>query len=237
MVNIVASLTCIERWDPISKQPMFKSGAVRIEKIPVEENGTVKIHAKEQQQPAIQKVEKQKPNAMDVTDDIKRERALEYWMGTTFESMDEMLPLLERLEEQMKHDNEIWGGLKIVHRLAENMKDRMQPFVQKYGENKVYGRSVVDKLIDMLPQQTGSDPYHDLKALQGLFMYFCHLESHLMALAPTSQALWDRDFVDAVNFCAEQVQRQKAWVIQQIGVKSPQTLLVPQRPINKEQKS
>jgi hypothetical protein len=42
---------------------------------------------------------------------------------------------------------------------------------------------------EKLRYQEGTDPYHDLAALQGLYMYLTHVESHLVALSPASQAL------------------------------------------------
>jgi hypothetical protein len=68
---------------PNSKQPMFKSGVVRIENVPAGEDGTVKIHAQEQQTSAIHKVEEKKGIAADVKNNEPRECHLGYWMGAT----------------------------------------------------------------------------------------------------------------------------------------------------------
>lgn len=212
---------------------MFKSGAVRIEKVPVE-NGKAKIVAEEEQSVTIHKVEEKKGNATDVKNQAPRERHLEYWMGSTYEAMESLVELCNTLETQFKHDLEIYGGLQNVRRIAIRMFDRMKPSVERYGEKKKYGKSVVDKLIkDVLPHQEGKGPYHDLVVLQGIFMYLTHLESHLVALTPASQALWDKDFVEAVQFSSEQVDRLKAWVKQHLAVKAPQTLIVPGRPMEK----
>ena len=54
-----------------------------------------------------------------------------------------------------------------------------------------------------------------------------HVTGLIDALGQTAQALWDKDFVDAVASCKEELARIQAWAKQQIGVRSPQTLIVP----------
>jgi hypothetical protein len=58
-------------------------------------------------------------------------------------------------------------------------------------------------------------------------MFLSHLESGFMALVPASWALWDADFIEAVDFNHGEVGRMQAWVKQQISVRNPRTLLVP----------
>jgi ferredoxin-nitrate reductase len=76
-------------------------------------------------------------------------------------------------------------------------------------------------------QHLGS--YETLAALQVLKMYYSHVEGHLLALSPASQALWDQDFIQAVKYCSEQLGRLVAWANFHLKVKSPQILLVPER--------
>ena len=51
--------------------------------------------------------------------------------------------------------------------------------------------------------------------------------AHLSALVPVSQALWDAEFVDAVQGASEEVARMQKWVKQQLSVRAAQTLIVP----------
>ena len=74
---------------------------------------------------------------------------------------------------------------------------------------------------------TRNDPCEALSALQSLQLFVSYVEGHLVALSPASQALWDDGFIRAVDFCTKQLNRQKAWIMQQIKVRGPQTLLVP----------
>jgi len=211
---------------------MFKSGAVRIEKCK-DESGNVKIHAKEQQTHAIHSVEHKKLSAHSIGDTSPRERHLEFWMGATYESINVLLEICDRLLPQLVHDLEINAGVKNIRRITEQMREAMEPHVNNYGENKEFGQGVSTALRDALfpKNERGAGAYEALVALQGLYMYLSHLESHMTALTPASQALWDKDFSDAVAFSHKQISRQQAWVSLQIKTRSPQTLLVPAAPL------
>lgn len=211
---------------------MFKSGSVRIEKCK-DISGNVVIHAKEQQTPAIHKVEEQKRDAHDIGDHSPRERHLEFHMGATYESINVLIEICDRLLPQLMHDLEINAGVRILRGMTERVREAMEPEVEKYGENREFGQGVSTALRDaVFPESSkGAGAYESLVALQGLFMYLSHLESHLTALTPASQALWDKDFVDAVAFAQTQIGRQKTWVNLQIKTRSPQVLLVPAKPL------
>jgi len=60
-------------------------------------------------------------------------------------------------------------------------------------------------------------------------MNYSHVEGHLLALVPASQAMRDREFISAVQYCSEQLGRLVAWADFHLKVKSPQILLVPDR--------
>ncbi|KAG5798545.1 hypothetical protein H9Q69_002433 [Fusarium xylarioides] len=74
----------ITEWDPISKQPTFKSGAISIETVPDD-----RPTAKERQSEALSKAEKNDATTSNVTEnDLRnRERQLETWLGETYESI------------------------------------------------------------------------------------------------------------------------------------------------------
>lgn len=211
---------------------MFKSGAVRIEKIDAEDV-TVQIHAKEDQSATIRNVEDTKTEAQNISDDSERERHLEFWLGATYEAINILLEICNTLSSQLVKDYEVYAGLRVIHTIGERMRSSMEPIVSKYGERKHYGESVSRHLRDNLfpPDRKTTVPYEELVTLQSLYMYLSHVESHIMALVPASQALWDNEFIDAVTFCKTQVTRQLGLVKQNIKVKSPQTLLVPTAPL------
>ncbi|PYH40214.1 molybdopterin oxidoreductase family protein [Aspergillus saccharolyticus JOP 1030-1] len=217
----------IEQWDPISKQPMFKSGAVRIEKC-VQKEGEEGIFAKEALTATKAKKEESSRRKGSRKDEGERKRRLELWLGATEEAVIKLMELYEHLVPRLVHDFEVQAGLQIMKRLTQDMLERLQPEVNKYYESRQYGRATAQRLVDaMFPTTEASDPYEALAALQSLKLFLTYIEDHLTALLPASQALWDTDLVAAVTDSLSNIQRQKAWIAQQIKVKSPQTLLVP----------
>lgn len=207
---------------------MFKSGAVRIDKVPNRTN-EVQIHQK--QTAAVESVEKSKPNAQAVKGQDPNIRHLGYWLGATYEAIDVLLDIFDRLLYRILLDKELHAGLNFQRNINQAILDRMSPFVEKYHEKREYGQTVSKALRDTLfpSQDEKAGAFETLNLLQGLSMYLAHINGHLAALGPASQALWDKEFIGAVTFATEQVQRQNAWATAQIKVRSPQTLLVPSK--------
>lgn len=211
---------------------MFKSGAVRIEKCVQKENEPP--ISRERQSEAIQNVEANKANATETRKDghDSRVRWLEMWLGATHESLEMLRQIYDKLIPQLVHDLEIQAGLGVMRRITADIIAKLEPIVHRYHESRIYGRGVCERLRKALfPMEDNKDnSYETLIVLQSLEMFLTYIDGHLTALSPASQALWDQEFVDAVSFAAQHIQRQKAWVTTHIKVKSPQTLLVPQRP-------
>jgi hypothetical protein len=128
-------------------------------------------------------------------------------------------------------DKEMHAGITVLKGIAETIRHRLQPMVEKLGENKSYGRRVAIQLRDMLfpKRKARSRTYETLATLQALLMFYAHLESHFLALGQASRASWDREFIDVVEYCEEQVGRLKAWATEHLKVKAPQSLLVPDK--------
>ncbi|KAK5938539.1 hypothetical protein PMZ80_009510 [Knufia obscura] len=222
-----------ERWDPVSKQPMFKSGAVRVTKIPP---GEVKIHAPEQQTPTVKNLEQQSSkfdDPGDVHGDEKLERMLEYWLGATFTSFDTLQDICDHIIPRVKGvDFEIGAGMSVMHRITTACIDKLKPITEKYEINEQLGHDVSTGLKDRLfPEAimdlSGSPAYDVLIVLQSFYLFLGHIEAHLFALQPTSQAAWDKDFNECIKFLTEQNEKMQAWTKQQLHSRGPQTLLVP----------
>ncbi|TFA99559.1 Nitrate reductase [Trichoderma ghanense] len=224
----------IDRWDPVSKQPMFKAGAVRIEMIPADRASGPYIP--EPQTGALEEAA-QKPDVSAMTnseDQAKYERQMELFLGETYETTVQLLEIYGSLIPQLiHHDQEVEGGLRMLHKLADGMRARLEPHVQRLGENKQRGRHRAHVLREALfphPDDESDSPsiaYQVLETLQGLAVYLSHIQSSLTALEPVALAMWDAEFSQAVQSAQQCVHRMTAWVKQQIKVRSPQTLLVP----------
>jgi ferredoxin-nitrate reductase len=208
---------------------MFKGGAVRIEKISDEKDGEIVIHAQEGQTSTLEEVSRRKATAQDIHDNDERERHLEYWIGATYEAIKVLISITETLQKLHHKDHEFESGMSVLRKIAKAMLEKMDPIVAKYGENKKFGEDVLIRLRDSIfaHQLNGISSYEVLVAMQGLYMYNSHLESHFLALTPASEAMWDGEFIAAVTDCQKEVGRMQSWVNAQIKVRSPQTLLVP----------
>ncbi|KAL2132003.1 hypothetical protein VTI74DRAFT_4309 [Chaetomium olivicolor] len=218
-----------DRWDPISKQPMFKSGAVRLEKLP--SLTTPGPHIREQHSAAVHQASSKSASTTTSPDDLQtnRERQLELWLGETYETAVQLLEIYNRLIPSLIYDLEVEAGLRVMHRIAEGTRSQLEPYVQKYGENRQRGVHRAHILREALFPSDDSKrtPYEVLETLQGLAVYLAHIQSSLTALFPAAQALWDEGFVEAVSGAQKALGRMESWVKQQVKVRSPQTLLVP----------
>lgn len=218
-----------EQWDPVSKQPMFKSGAVRVTKISRTQNAT-EVNAPEQQSAAVTKAE---DNETTLPTE-KEERFLEYYLGATYAALGTLRDICDHLPDVV-HDAEVSLGMGIMRRILQKCSTRLEPFAQKYHAKAAEGREISGSLRKQLFAQTnrstggisGSAAFDCLFALQNMYLFIGYLEAHLIALTPTSQASWDTSFVEAVDFVKEQLDRVKAWTTQQMSARASQALLVP----------
>lgn len=151
-------------------------------------------------------------------------------MGETYETTVQLVEIYEKLIPSLIHDPEVEAGLRVLHRIAEGMHAWLHPHVAKYGENQRRGRRRAHILREALfpaSEASWDGAYGVLEALHGLAVYLGHIQSSVTALLPAVQALWDQEFVAAVENAQACLRRMRAWVMQQIKVRSPQTLLVP----------
>lgn len=227
-----------DQWDPVSKQPMFKSGAVKVRKVSSpSSDGEVQIHAREQQTPTVKHVEEQSsefPGPKNYhLDEGKLERMLEYWLGATYKTFQSFDDICQHLIPGLTGaDYEVGEGMRAIHRINNTCIKKLEPSIKYYGIDEELGHAVSENLKkNIFPNDVleaiESPAYTTLVVLQGIYLFLGHMEGHMFALQPTSQAAWDKDFADATNFCSVQIERMKAWVKQQMHVRGPQTLLVP----------
>ncbi|KAG5810791.1 hypothetical protein H9Q71_005248 [Fusarium xylarioides] len=216
----------ITEWDPISKQPTFKSGAISIETVPDD-----RPTAKERQSEALSKAEKNDATTSNVTEnDLRnRERQLETWLGETYESILLLRDITEQLLDHLVADSEAHSGVRILIQITKDTTKRLKPHVDKFGENQARGRHAAHTQRDALFPKSDHTPnqLQVLEALRSLQVYLAHLRVGLEALNPVSQAIWDEEFFQAVLYAISQVKRMQDWVTTQIKVMAPQALLVP----------
>lgn len=214
------------KWDPISKQPMFKGGAIRITKLP-STDGEVAIHAREQQSAAVETAAKKHTKAQGTK--TTRERGLEAWLGELDCAIDRLIDLFKDLLPKTDRDPDAQNGLRIMVRIASRVGDRMKPIAKKYHEDRTRGQKRADALADLLfkHEEDVDGTYEMLETMQGLHMYLAYIRGSLRGMYPASQALWDKDCIQAVTEATDDVTKMEEWCLQQMQFRSPQTLLVP----------
>ncbi|KAF9769707.1 hypothetical protein IL306_012837 [Fusarium sp. DS 682] len=113
-------------WDPISKQPTFKSGAISIEMVPND-----RPIAKERQSEALEKAGKNDATSSNVTEsDLSyRERQLETWLGETYESILLLRDITEHLLDHLVADSEAHSGVRILIQITKDTTKRLKPHV------------------------------------------------------------------------------------------------------------
>lgn len=186
-------------------------------------------YVRERQSDAISKAETKDATTSTMTsDDLENRKAhIDMWLADTFETIKVLIEIYRDLLPQFVADSEVHSGIRSMITICNRVCDRLQPELDKFGEAKAEGMQVAHDLRDALFPEVHKGPLAALKALRGLGVYIAHIEGCLVALNPTSQAVWDGKFIDAVTFAQAETERMHDWVKQQIKVRAPQTLLVP----------
>jgi hypothetical protein len=161
-------------------------------------------------------------------------RFLEAYLGATHESFLTLATICADLIPRLTHDQEVSMGMRVMHRLLNVCVETLQPHADKYAADVDFGKDISKVLqrhlfptVSLEGGISGSGVFDCLLALQGLYAFIAHIESHLVTLEPTSKASWDMEFVEALVFVKGQLDRVKAWTVQQLGTRGPQVLLVP----------
>jgi ferredoxin-nitrate reductase len=188
---------------------MFKGGAIRITKLP-SSDGEVKIHAREHQSDAIETASKKHTRAQG--NKATRERGLEAWLGELDCAIDRLQDIFKGLLPKTDRDPDAQNGLRIMVRITGRVAERIKPMAKKYHEDRDRGQKRADALANLLFK-------HD-DSVDGI-------RGSLRGMYPASQALWDKDCIEAVTEATEDVAKMEEWCLQQMQLRSPQTLLVP----------
>ena len=177
-------------------------------------------------------VRERKADAYAVSDNSPLQRHLEFWLGEVNESISSLFHIYSKQIPRMVHDAEIMSGLEVMRKITHETQELLQPIYEKYDCKRKPGRVVSREVRDTLfPEEDDDQPntYQALESLLALRVYYSQVEGYLTALVPVSQALWDQDFNNSVTEAINHLQRMMAWVKHQIGVRAPQTLVVPSK--------
>lgn len=188
-----------DTWDFISKQPVFKSGAVKVEPA-----GDAKVRV---ERPTV--LNKEIPKSQG------KERKLELFIGKLGRDLVSLRTIYAELRKK-EANYEIREGMHVCQEISDNMYSAFQPILSKFNVT-------AENPILSLPD---SDV---LSTLRSIYTHLSQLEAHVIVLTPVAGALWDDAFVDAITFIEKELTRQKSWVRNMMNVRAPQTLIVPRK--------
>ncbi|GAA6032618.1 hypothetical protein JCM8097_004841 [Rhodosporidiobolus ruineniae] len=209
-------------WDFVSKQ----GGAVRVRKA---EPG-VEIHSVSGQYKAEQDkadaIKNREPHDFDKEEHHRHlEDILGEWEVFSRAVLDKMEEVLKKHSDHM----EVRLGLKLHHRLCKEQVDKVQPFVDKYGEDETQAHTDAAALLPALfpERKMGSKTYKRLMDLNGLYTLISCLLGWLTCISPSALAMHDEDFAAACQNATKVFTQAQSWCTDQNKVAAPQTLIVP----------
>ena len=231
--QVVNDLT-ISGWDPISKQPFFKSGAVSLRK---SSEGVV-IHT--QQSGAVTRLEAGVKSASDDSDLAKdRVQHLGIHLGAFFYGHSRLIELYEALKERHKSHYELLSGFTIILRVAKSLEDKFSEQHGAYCHDASVEHEVTKALVSALfpveasplketSRMEQGTSYRILNDLHALYLFINHLEALAMALSPAFAAGHDTTMTAIMSEFMYHIGRQKSFVSTKLKQRGPQTLNVPQ---------
>ena len=188
-------------WDFISKQPIFKSGAVKVEPA----NG-VEIHVRRPEVPV-----KETPLTH------RKVRQLEQFikkLGVDLITLRKMYAALRAREKNY----EVREGMHVLDDITRDMQTVLNPIFERYGVTK----TIEEQHTELeLPEEDV------LSTMQYIYTHVSRVMSHVIILTPVAGALWDQEFVQAMAHCEKDLDRQMAWAKYMMNARAPQSLIVP----------
>lgn len=118
---------CAAEWGPISKQPTFKSGAVKIVKVPTTNqpsNSKILATIKEKHTEAVCAAgNKDTATSTATPDDLTgRKRHLELWLGETYEPIHLLYETLDNLLPKLVSAPDAHFGIRPPHMICGRIR-------------------------------------------------------------------------------------------------------------------
>jgi ferredoxin-nitrate reductase len=190
-----------DTWDFISKQPVFKSGAVKVKPAGVEIHG---VHRPIVPERTISTAE-------------RKVRLLESFIEKLGIDLSTLREMYSRLREKEKV-YELREGMHVLQDITTNMQSSLEPVFGRYG----VAEKIQNTQVNLEPPKSDV-----LSMLQYIFTHLSQVQAHIIILTPTAGAMWDAEFVETIAFCEKELGRQISWARNEMSVRSPQTLIVP----------
>ncbi|KAL2166085.1 hypothetical protein VTG60DRAFT_3319 [Thermothelomyces hinnuleus] len=191
---------------------MFKSGAVRLERLPPSAAATPEVpYIREQHSSALERVGTKSAAGTTARDDddlTNRERHLGSWLGETYETVVQLLSIYDTLIPSLVHDLEVEAGVRVLQRLAGQARTALEPHAWRYctddsaeedneerrrrrrrrrrQSSPGYRRAHVLRRALFPPEDAPRSAGEVLASLQGLAVYVAHVRVSVSALLPAA---------------------------------------------------
>ena len=136
------------------------------------------------------------------------------YLGNLAQELENLNELYGQLRGQ-ESNYEMREGMLVVEDITRAMQSALRPVMVKFNVRKLPAHQLMDLPTDLLG------------VLQMIYSQLAKVEILLIVFMPTAGALWDKEFIEVVDFSTKQLNRQLAWAKQMLSVKAPQSLIVP----------
>jgi formylmethanofuran dehydrogenase subunit D len=196
-------------WDPVSKQPIFKTTAVNLRKVAGDTNDQVK-HVKEELSHAKTLMKETTDKAIGKAH--KPYRRFVDMIGMCIECNRELDEFLKVLSKEYFEEVDFAHSMMTLASFSHESNELIKPFIDKYGEGSIDEPKRLRKsFTPVLP-----DAYGMIRDLQRLYILTYHAQSALMLLDKCAHALRDADMVHACQKALELNKRQHSFIKTQL---------------------
>jgi ferredoxin-nitrate reductase len=215
-------------WDPVSKQPHFKGGAVRIEKIAAARSGQPEdMQATRDRQSvgealghaahaAVKAVEQAvAPPRPHVADYLGLLRASEEILADAFERVKANHPDVPDVETECS----LFAGW------SRQAADELGRFAERYGTHQAGEPKRLEKVL--VKRRMVRSGFHLVRDLHDLFLLVNEGLISLTILHQAAMALRDGELEAALEAIQQRNDRQRRWLKTRIEQAAPQALTVP----------
>jgi anaerobic selenocysteine-containing dehydrogenase len=207
-------------WDPVSKQPTFKYAAVQVAKAGQRSVGERFSDA------GGKLVDRAAELADKVSASMHVERShVSDYLGILKAANQEFVSACQYMIRQHEGNAEIREGALRVKQFGDDAVQRIQPFLDKYGEK---APKEPHKLRQTLfSEDRGAGGFGLLCDIHALFVLVSEnqLANHIVLEA--AKELRDDDLLQFCSWLGETIRRQQAWCVTMATATAPQSLVVP----------
>ncbi len=209
----------ITAWDPVSKQPLYKTAAVQLRKAGQPSLGKRVADA------ASKVVDRAKELTDKVLSGAHESRMhVPDHLGLLADANAQFIKACDAVAAHHIEETVVRYVLSMLSGYSREAVEALEPFRQKYGRRDSKEPERLRK------EMFGSDHFGALgllRDLQNLFVQATEIEVLLTTVMQASKALRDRELLTVCHHLQGQNKRQLAWLDTEIKHRAPHTLTVP----------